>query len=89
MFQTGIFNNNCKLWRRQPADIKTWTRFKEFIATAHKEWRESQTTTVGVVARLENRACCGRLRLTPFLVGRGNKFLEAGPCLDVRWLELP
>ena len=40
MFQTGIFNDDCKLWRRQPADVKTWTRFKEFFATAHQEWRE-------------------------------------------------
>ena len=23
MFQTVIFNNNCKIWRRQPADVKT------------------------------------------------------------------
>ena len=23
VFQTGIFNDNCKLWRRQPADVKT------------------------------------------------------------------
>ena len=36
MFQTGIFNDDCKLWRRQPADVKTWTRFKEFFATAHQ-----------------------------------------------------
>ena len=31
MFQTGLFNNNCKLWQRQPADVKTWTRFKEVL----------------------------------------------------------
>ena len=36
MFQTGIFNDDCKLWRRQPADVKTWTRFMEFFATAHQ-----------------------------------------------------
>ena len=49
VFQTGLFNNNCKLWRRQPEDVKTWTRFKEFFATAHHEWNESQTTTAGAV----------------------------------------
>ena len=49
MVQTCLFNNDCKLWRRQPADVKTWTRFKEFFATAHQEWRESQTTTSGAV----------------------------------------
>ena len=41
---------------------------------------------IGVVARLGNGASCSRLRLTPFLVGRDEKFLEAGPGLDVRWL---
>ena len=44
---------------------------------------------IGVVSRLENGAGCGRLQLTPFLVGRGEKFLEVGPGLDVRWLALP
>ena len=44
---------------------------------------------IGVVARLENGAGCGCLRLTPFLVGCGEKFLEVGPGLDVRWLALP
>ena len=26
---------------------KTWTGFKTFFATAHNEWRESQSTTAG------------------------------------------
>ena len=37
VFHTGLFNDYCKLWRHQPADDKTWTRFKEFFATAHQE----------------------------------------------------
>ena len=44
---------------------------------------------IGVVARLENGAGCGRLRLTPLLVGRGEKFLELGPGLDAHWLASP
>ena len=44
---------------------------------------------IGVVARPENGAGCGRLQLTPFLVGRGKKFIEVGPGLDVRWLASP
>ena len=44
---------------------------------------------IGVVGRLENGAGCGRLRLTPFLVGRGEKFLEVGSGLDVCWLASP
>ena len=56
MFQTGIFNDDCKIWRSQPADVKTWTRFKEIFATAHQEWRESHTTTAGAVFQSGNHA---------------------------------
>ena len=44
---------------------------------------------IGVDARLENGTGCGSLRLPPFLVGSGEKFLEVGPGLDVRCLESP
>ena len=37
VFQTGLFNNSCKLWQRHPAVFKTWTHFKEFFAAAHQE----------------------------------------------------
>ena len=56
LFHTGLFNDDCKLWRRQPADDKTWARFKEFFATSHKEWREFQTTTTGAVFQSANHA---------------------------------
>ena len=56
VFQTGLFNNDCKIWRRQPADVKTWTHFKEFLATAHQEWQELQTTTAGAVFQSGNHA---------------------------------
>ena len=36
LFQTRLFNYYCKLWRCQPANDKTWTRFKEFFATSHQ-----------------------------------------------------
>ena len=36
VFQTGLFNDDCKLWQRQPAGVKTWTHFKEFFATVHQ-----------------------------------------------------
>ena len=44
---------------------------------------------IGVVAWLENSTGCGCLRLPPFLVGSGEKFLEVCPGLDIRWLTLP
>ena len=42
-----------------------------------------------MVARLENGTGCGRLRLPPFFVDSGKKFLEVGPGLDVRRLASP
>ena len=42
-----------------------------------------------MVDRLGNGTSCGGLRLLPFLVGSGEKSLEAFPGLDVRWLESP
>ena len=42
-----------------------------------------------MVARLEKGTECGFLRLPPFLVGSGNKFLEVHPGLDVLWLASP
>ena len=56
MFQTGIFNDDCKLWRRQPADVKTWTCFKKKNSTAHQKFRESQTTIAGAVFLSGNHA---------------------------------
>ena len=44
---------------------------------------------IGIVTQLENGAGCGCLQLMPFLVGRGEKFLQVGPGIDVRWLALP
>ena len=42
-----------------------------------------------MVGRLDNGTGCGGLRLPPFLVGNGEKFLEACLGLDVRCLASP
>ena len=47
VYQTGLFEDNCKSWKRLPIQQKTWTAFKTFFATAHNEWQESQSTTTG------------------------------------------
>ena len=56
LFQTGLFNDYWKLWRRQPANENIWKYFKELFATDHQEWRESQTTTAGAVFQPANHA---------------------------------
>ena len=47
VFQTGLFVDDCKAWKRLPTQQKTWIVFKTFSGTAHNEWRESQSTTTG------------------------------------------
>ena len=47
VFQTGMFVQYCKYWKRKTIADKTWSNFKTFFATAHQEWRESQSTTSG------------------------------------------
>ena len=56
MFQTGLFLNYCKIWRRKDPADKTWTAFKIFFATSHQEWRESQVTTAGAFFQTANAA---------------------------------
>ena len=47
IFQTGMFTDNCKQWKRRDPANKTWTKFKIFFATDHQELRKLQATTVG------------------------------------------
>jgi len=46
-FQTGLFLDDCRRWKRRDAAEKTWQSFKIFFSDAHKEWRESLATTSG------------------------------------------
>jgi hypothetical protein len=46
-FQTGLFADDCKAWKRKDAGDKIWPAFKTFFSEAHKEWRQSQATTAG------------------------------------------
>ena len=47
VFHIGLFNNNCKVWKRKADAYKTWVNFKVDFTTAHQEWRESQSTSAG------------------------------------------
>ena len=47
IFQTGMFTNDCKHWKRQDPADKNWTEFKIFFANADQELRKSQDTTAG------------------------------------------
>ena len=45
LFQTAIFADDCRDWKRQPEAYKTWPQFKIDFTRAHQEYRESQVTT--------------------------------------------
>ncbi len=45
IFATGMFPDDCREWRRRPLIEKTWDNFKAAFATAHQEYRETQTTS--------------------------------------------
>lgn len=47
VFQTGMYNDACREWRRRPNAEKTWDNFKEHYETAQHELQESQLTTQG------------------------------------------
>ena len=47
IFKTGVFPDDCKLWKRRVQVNKTYAEFKLFFTVAHLELRESQATTLG------------------------------------------
>ena len=44
VFNTGIFTDACREWRRKPAADKTWATFKTHFAEAHQDYRQTETT---------------------------------------------
>jgi hypothetical protein len=47
IFKTGLFADDCKIWRRRTTVEKTWTEFKRVFTLAHQELRESTHTSKG------------------------------------------
>ena len=41
VYRTGIFADNCKIWKSQPAIYKTWPQFKIDFALACQEYNEA------------------------------------------------
>jgi hypothetical protein len=41
IFRTGIFADDCKIWKRQPAAYKTWEQFKIDFRVAYSEYSEA------------------------------------------------
>ena len=36
VFQTGLFNDNCKVWKRKADAYKTWAKFKVDFSIEHQ-----------------------------------------------------
>jgi hypothetical protein len=47
LFQTGLYAEACRDWRRRADADKTWPQLKTDFALAHQELRESQVTSQG------------------------------------------
>ena len=47
IFKTGMFADDCKIWRRREPDENTWPQLKSYFTIAHQELRELQQTSQG------------------------------------------
>lgn len=45
--KTGLYNDECKLWRRRPVNDQTWTNFKAQFLQAARERKIDQQATAG------------------------------------------
>jgi hypothetical protein len=56
VYATGMFLDDCKVWKRRDAAYKTWEQFKTDFAIAHREFRDARTTTAGATDYKANSA---------------------------------
>ena len=60
IFRTGLFNDDCKVWKRKPDADRTWVQFKIDFSIAHQELVES-TQTAQTAGYQGNNADSGHL----------------------------
>jgi hypothetical protein len=53
---TGMFIQDCKIWKRRNTVYKTWDQFKTDFAISHREFRDSRETTAGATNYKANNA---------------------------------
>jgi len=56
IFATGMFFDDCKIWKRRDAAYKTWDQFKTDFAESHREFRDARGTTAGATDYQANNA---------------------------------
>jgi hypothetical protein len=56
IYATGMFLDDCKIWKRQAAAYKTWDQFKTDFSLSHREFRDARGTTAGATDYRANNA---------------------------------
>jgi hypothetical protein len=56
IYATGMFVDDCKVWKRHTAAYKTWDQFKLDFAESHREYRDARGTTAGATNYHANHA---------------------------------
>jgi hypothetical protein len=56
LYATGMFIDDCKIWKRRDTDYKTWDQFKTDFALSHREFRDARGTTAGATEYRANNA---------------------------------
>ena len=47
VFNTGMFTNNLRDWRRKPIAVQTWANFKPFMSDRYTKWRQEHINNAG------------------------------------------
>jgi hypothetical protein len=47
VYATGMFLDDCKIWKRHPEAYKTWGHFKRDFTLSHRALREAKVTSAG------------------------------------------
>jgi hypothetical protein len=56
IFATGMFIDDCNIWKRHDAAYKTWDQFKIDFAHSHREFCDARGTTAGSTNYQANNA---------------------------------
>jgi len=52
--EPGMFTDDLKIWKRLPAEDRTWPRFKTAFSIAHQELRENAVVGQGLFGQSNN-----------------------------------
>ena len=65
VLQKGLFNDDCKVWKRNTDAYKTWANFKVDFAIAYQEWWESKSASANGAGFQSANLAISKTQLTP------------------------